>query len=407
MQMLKNLIIVFILLHSICKLYGQTFGGVYDYFSQLPAYQMSLLYCDDFTQMRTGHFIKETYSFVSNEKPYMISYDTYKDNNLTNSFVDGEKRERQLFLFRLDCDGWKIASDKLRTDFKEARKGVNSIQYDYYFPRLDKGGYVKKTADGIFEIGLTIMYNTETNPFTERFRTEIYYLKSNGKDDNFMVFKDSPESNVNSLPQDTRKELTEGIAFKTIKIGTQIWMAENLRTTKFNDGTDIPYITDNIEWSKLTTPGYCWYNNDEASYKETSGALYNWYTVNTGKLCPSGWHVPTHEDFKVLSDYLGGDAVAGGKLKESGTVHWKGSNVGATNEIGFTALPSGLREGLTDYRNIQGREFFYSMDTDGFWWTSTESGSGARIRHIWRNLTTFAADYSVKNMGFAVRCIKN
>jgi hypothetical protein len=87
----------------------------------------------------------------------------------------------------------------------------------------------------------------------------------------------------------------DGNLYKTIQIGTQIWMAENLKTTRFNDGAPIPYVTDDIEWEKLTTPGYCWYDNDPSSFKDIYGALYNWYAVNTYKLCPIGWHVPTNE----------------------------------------------------------------------------------------------------------------
>ena len=118
-------------------------------------------------------------------------------------------------------------------------------------------------------------------------------------------------------------------------------MAENLRTTKYNDGTPIPQVTDAAAWSNLMTPGYCWYNNDAAKYKETYGALYNWYTVNIGNLCPSGWHVPADTEWMVLTAHLGGEKISGGKLKETGTLHWDKPNLRATNETGFTALPGG------------------------------------------------------------------
>ena len=107
---------------------------------------------------------------------------------------------------------------------------------------------------------------------------------------------------------------SEGNKYRTVQIGTQTWMAENLRSTKLNDGTDIPFVPDVTLWSSLTTPGYCWFNNDSVGY----GALYNWYTANTGKLCPEGWHVPGDEEWTILTDYLGGKSVAGGKLKEAG-----------------------------------------------------------------------------------------
>ena len=95
----------------------------------------------------------------------------------------------------------------------------------------------------------------------------------------------------------------DGNTYSTVTIGTQIWLGENLKTTKYNDKTEIPLVTDDTEWEGLTTPGYCWYNNN-SSYKNTYGALYNWYAVNTGKLCPSGWHVPSNTEWTALEDYL-------------------------------------------------------------------------------------------------------
>lgn len=140
----------------------------------------------------------------------------------------------------------------------------------------------------------------------------------------------------------------DGNIYKTIQIGAQAWMAENLKTTKFNDGSPIPYIADATDWSQLSAPGYCWYNNDAESFKTVIGALYNWYTTdvagNGGKnVCPSGWHVPTDPEWTILTDYLGGLSVAGGKLKESGISHWQSPNINASNESGFTAIPGGYR----------------------------------------------------------------
>ncbi len=126
---------------------------------------------------------------------------------------------------------------------------------------------------------------------------------------------------------------------KTIKIGEQDWMAENLKTTKFNDGTAIPLVDDdNSLWSNLKTPAYSWYKNQETTYRSTFGALYNWYTVIAGNLCPTGWHVPTNQEFNILRTIAGGNA-----LKEPGLAHWVSPNTGATNLSGFTLLPGGLR----------------------------------------------------------------
>ena len=109
----------------------------------------------------------------------------------------------------------------------------------------------------------------------------------------------------------------DGNVYHTLKIGSQVWMVENLKTTRYNDSTEITMIEDSTLWNHLTEPACCWMDND-LNNKEPYGGLYNWYAVNTGKLCPDGWHVPTNEEWTELIDYLGGIQVAGGKLKEAG-----------------------------------------------------------------------------------------
>jgi uncharacterized protein (TIGR02145 family) len=118
-------------------------------------------------------------------------------------------------------------------------------------------------------------------------------------------------------------------------------MAEDLRTSHYNDGTPIPYIPDKKKWANLKSGAYCWncWFNDDESDNPGYGALYNWYAL-TDKLCPVGWHVSTDKDWETLVNYCGGWELAGGKLKEAGTTHWNAPNIGATNETGFTALPS-------------------------------------------------------------------
>jgi uncharacterized protein (TIGR02145 family) len=134
----------------------------------------------------------------------------------------------------------------------------------------------------------------------------------------------------------------DGNVYHTVTIGTQVWLAEDLKTTRYNDGTPIAYVTDTAEWGSLHSGAYCWANND-GSNKSVYGALYNWYTTDLGKLCPVGWHVSSNSDWERLVDNCGGWEIAGGKLKEAGTAHWASPNVGATNEFGFTALPAGGR----------------------------------------------------------------
>jgi uncharacterized protein (TIGR02145 family) len=183
--------------------------------------------------------------------------------------------------------------------------------------------------------------------------------------------------------------------YRTIQIGTQTWTAENLKSIKYNDGTDIPFVTDVSAWAALSTPGYCWYNNDSVA----CGAIYNWHAVNTGKLCPTGWHVPTDAEWTILTDYLGGQSVSGGKLKETGTTHWLSPNTGATNESGFTAIPGG-------YRSYAG--VFNGIGSYGFWWTSTEGlTAGAYYRDTYYGYNSSDRSNSSKKSGLSVRCLKN
>jgi uncharacterized protein (TIGR02145 family) len=190
----------------------------------------------------------------------------------------------------------------------------------------------------------------------------------------------------------------QGNVYKTVAIGNQIWMAENLKSTLLNDGTEIPHITDNSSWNSLTTPGYCRYDNDQTLHSDY-GLLYNWFTVETGKLCPQGWHVPSHAEWTELTDYLGGESIAGNKLKESGTGHWAGSNPGSTNETGFTGLPGGLR-------NNYG--VFQYLGYGGFWWSATEGGGGVWYRYVYfDDSAVYAYDNGLKELGFSVRCVKS
>jgi uncharacterized protein (TIGR02145 family) len=190
---------------------------------------------------------------------------------------------------------------------------------------------------------------------------------------------------------------TDGNVYGTVKIGNQVWMTENLRTTKYNDDSNIPLVTDGTAWSNLDTSGYCWYNNDSTANAQTYGALYNWYTVNTNKLCPTGWHVPTDAEWTVLTDYLG--VLAGGRLKETGTAHWNDPNTDAINDSKFTALPGGAR-----YNNGT----FNHIGSFGYWWIATE---GNAIR-AWYLRMRYNADYIDRNIydklgGFSVRCLRD
>jgi uncharacterized protein (TIGR02145 family) len=192
----------------------------------------------------------------------------------------------------------------------------------------------------------------------------------------------------------------DGNVYKTIKIGTQTWMAENLRTTKYNDGTAIPNVTSDEQWDALATGAYCNYNNTtNTDTIATYGRLYNWYTVNTGKLAPTGWHVPTDAEWTTLTNYLGGTYLAGGKLKETGTTHWFGTNTGGTNETGFTALPGGSRSSNGTFDNV---------GSNGYWWSATTFDTiGVLSQGMYNNLNYIYRIVCLKEGGISVRCIKD
>ncbi|MEI7502681.1 MAG: fibrobacter succinogenes major paralogous domain-containing protein [Paludibacter sp.] len=193
----------------------------------------------------------------------------------------------------------------------------------------------------------------------------------------------------------------DGNIYKTVTIGTQTWMAENLKVTHFKDGTAIPNITDGNQWIGLTTAGYCTYNND-SNNGIIYGNLYNWYSVNNIKnIAPDGWRVASDSEWTTLTTYLGGEGVAGGKIKEVGTNHWTTPNTGATNESGFNCLPIGSRDCANNGL------FYQNLKISDFWCLSEYSTANAWRRSIAYDNKTVYRSYTSKSLGQAVRCIKN
>ena len=170
------------------------------------------------------------------------------------------------------------------------------------------------------------------------------------------------QTNLNAQPETVAD--IEGNIYSALRIGNQIWMAENLKTTKFNDGTLIPFVSSNLEWNKLSQPAYCWYNNDELNNRKLYGALYNWFAVETGKLCPLGWHVPTDKEW-----------------------------------FAEAYLPAG-------YRDENG--VYWLLKNTCFFWTSTEcSITEAYQTSIIFDYSEVKRDYTFKKFGLSVRCVKN
>ncbi|MDR3652886.1 MAG: fibrobacter succinogenes major paralogous domain-containing protein [Paludibacter sp.] len=194
----------------------------------------------------------------------------------------------------------------------------------------------------------------------------------------------------------------DGNTYNTVTIGTQVWMAENLKVTKFRNGNTITNNLDPTTWANLTSPSYCSYDNSAAN-KTTYGNLYNWSAVNDIRdIAPTGWHVPTQAEWTTLINYLGGASVAGDILKETGNTHWTGSYASATNTSGFTALPGGSIV-------LQNSNYgFYNIGTTGQWWSSSEADSNSAYSWSLSNNSAQAVNVNVaKQSGFSIRCVKD
>jgi uncharacterized protein (TIGR02145 family) len=198
-------------------------------------------------------------------------------------------------------------------------------------------------------------------------------------------------------------EIEEVAVLANITIGTQVWGSTNLDVTTYRDGTPIPEVTDPTAWASLTTGAWCYYNNDAANGKRW-GKLYNWYAVNDPRgLAPEGWHIPSDAEWTTLTTFLGGEDVAGGKMK-SELALWQLPNKAANNESGFTGLPGGFRYGKTDI----GDGAFEGVQNLGFWWSSTDySPADAWYRYMFYDSGGAARNHGFKNNGFSVRCIRD
>lgn len=191
----------------------------------------------------------------------------------------------------------------------------------------------------------------------------------------------------------------DGNVYKTIRVGSQVWMAENLKVNHYQNGDAIPNITSGSVWSTLTSGGYCDYNNTPSN-SDVYGKIYNWGVVTDSRLvAPAGWHIPTDAEWTTLTDFLGGLTVAGGKMKEKGTTHFRSPNNGATNEYNFTGLPNG-------YRNSTAGAYIGIKD-NAAWWSSTEISSVPKCRYLGSDYFYVIRGDANKMDGFGIRCIKN
>jgi uncharacterized protein (TIGR02145 family) len=191
----------------------------------------------------------------------------------------------------------------------------------------------------------------------------------------------------------------DGTIYRTVTIGDQVWMADNLQVTRFRNGDAIPVVSDAAAWGNLSTGAYCYYGND-ANNNASYGKLYNWYAINDSRgIAPEGWHIPTEEELIELAAYLKGDTIAAGKMKAKGTSHWLVPNTGATNESGFSALPGGYRLDNGSY---------HTMGSNGYWWSTARSYEMyAWTARLYTGFADVRREPYYEKYGFAVRCIKD
>lgn len=241
----------------------------------------------------------------------------------------------------------------------------------------------------------------------------IYFLSIIGL--SLILPNSCKKDNDNESPSNTITDI-DGNVYHTVTIGTQVWLVENLKTTRYNDGSAIPLETEASSWAVLITPAYCWYNND-INNKNTYGALYNWYVVNTGKLAPAGWHVPTDAEWEILENYLIANgynydgSASGNKIAKSlaSATGWQASDVvGApgnndyptyVNKSGFTAVPAG-------YRNLEG--LFVRRGYSGDTWSASDYNTDQAWQwDIDNDFNSTSREPYYKKVGFAVRCLKD
>ena len=265
-----------------------------------------------------------------------------------------------------------------------------------------------------FEVGTTTSYGISVeaaeSPLTEKdtvtavitglTENTLYHYRITATNDLGSVY--SADSTFTTVITGRTGTVTdaEGNIYNTIGIGYQEWMTQNLRSVVYRNGTDsIPLAESDSLWGTKVAPAYCWYAGDSAANAGAYGALYNWYAVNTGNLCPAGWHVATNDEITELVRYTGGSGAAGGMLKETGTAHWNTPNSGATNEYGFLARGGGKRssDGVFDFVKVEGN-----------WWTSTEYSTlnGSYFNILFNYGNSFQA-YMGKKTGMSVRCVKD
>jgi uncharacterized protein (TIGR02145 family) len=297
----------------------------------------------------------------------------------TTSFAQNKKKQIEILNFRVDSLNTVLATTR-----DNSAKNIILLN-----------DYIKKVRDELTNLQTS---NNKLSKDNKKFKTDLGELtKENEK------FKtDLGELSKKNLELEAKLEAVElkKTSFKTVKIGNQVWMAENLDVATYRNGDVIPQVQDPYSWWEDTTGAWCYYDND-ASNGTKYGKLYNWYAVNDPRgLAPKGYHIPSDAEWTQLDDYLGGESKAGTKMKS--TRGWL-ENGNGTNSSGFSGLPGGYRSSNAS---------FFDVGDHGFWWSSTDASNSFSTRDaINRGL-----DYDNGNVdrnsiykehGFSVRCLRD
>jgi uncharacterized protein (TIGR02145 family) len=346
-------------------------------------------------------------AFALTSALFSCKKETSTPNNTGNNTTDTTKTSNDVSISGFDCAGVKIVGtltkDKAATNVTATLNYTGGNGKTYLTKSHTSTGVTGLSATllaGTLAYGEgTLVYTISGTPTTAG--TATFAITLGGKTCSFNIsVEDAAQTIGKPGPNITD---AEGNTYKTVTIGNQTWMAENLKVSKYNDGTTIPNITDNTSWSNLTTGAWAYYNNN-ATNNAKYGKLYNWYavspTTNGNKnVCPTGWHIPTDAEWTVLTDYLGGSSVAGGKMKEVGTTSWDSPNTDATNTSLFTGLPGGYRNTDGNYENIR---------NDGYWWGSTEGTTVvAWYRNLGYSIGNAVRSANIKRSGLSVRCLRD
>lgn len=287
---------------------------------------------------------------------------------------------------------------------KEVKSALPTVVTDSVTNVLSNAAtiYSKVTGDGSSSITARgVCWKTSSNPTITDNKTSdgtalgVYTSNISGLTPNTIYYVKA--YTTNSVGTSYGAEISFTTQIENVLIGTQKWTLKNLNVATYKNGDIIPQVTDSTQWANLTTGAWCYYKNDPAN-EAVYGKLYNWYAVNDSRgIAPAGWHIPTKEEFITLTAFLGGDNIAGGKMKA--TTLWANPNTGATNESGFTGLPAGLRGGDASFVNFS---------KIGWFWTSKEHDATTGVE---RNLQFDISDcymfYIGKGCGLSVRCVKD